>query len=45
HSHYNTPQVGLISQPPEAIIEFKCLLVYMIQTKLKTSVQEAGRQL
>ncbi|CAG8756602.1 16957_t:CDS:2, partial [Gigaspora rosea] len=28
-----------------AIIEFKCLLVHMIQTKLKTSVREAGRQL
>ncbi|KAF0559372.1 hypothetical protein F8M41_006126 [Gigaspora margarita] len=45
HSHYNTPQVGLIPQPPEAIIEFKCLLVHMIQTKLKTSVWEVGRQL
>ncbi|CAG8739669.1 6412_t:CDS:2, partial [Cetraspora pellucida] len=45
HSHYNTPQVGLILQPPEAIIEFKCLLVHMIQTKLKTSVREAGQQL
>ncbi|CAG8671573.1 18920_t:CDS:1 [Gigaspora margarita] len=45
HSHYNTPQVGLILQPPEAIIEFKCLLVHMIQTKLKTSVWKVERQL
>ncbi|CAG8696712.1 44184_t:CDS:2 [Gigaspora margarita] len=42
HSHYNTPQVGLIPQPPEAIIEFKCLLVHMIQTKLKTKSQFIG---
>ncbi|CAG8636960.1 6219_t:CDS:2 [Cetraspora pellucida] len=41
HSYYNIPQVGLIPQPPEAIIEFKSLLVHMIQTKLKTSVWEA----
>ncbi|CAG8826130.1 22484_t:CDS:1, partial [Racocetra persica] len=40
HSHYNTPRTGLIPQPPEAIIEFKNILVHMIQTKLKTSIQQ-----
>ncbi|KAF0400946.1 hypothetical protein F8M41_009501 [Gigaspora margarita] len=45
HSHYNTPQAELISQPSEAISEFRSILVYIIQTKLKTSAKEAGQQI
>ncbi|CAG8851324.1 45133_t:CDS:2, partial [Gigaspora margarita] len=45
YSHYNTLQIGLILQPLEAIIEFKYLLVHIIQTKLKTSVRKIRRQL
>ncbi|CAG8459996.1 14028_t:CDS:2 [Dentiscutata heterogama] len=44
HSHYNTPQAGLIPQPLEAIIEFKSTLIYMIQIKLKTSAKEVRQQ-
>ncbi|CAG8715994.1 5488_t:CDS:1, partial [Gigaspora rosea] len=44
HSHYNIPRAGLTPQPPEAINEFKDTLVHMIQTKLKISTREVGRQ-
>ncbi|CAG8515012.1 11357_t:CDS:2, partial [Dentiscutata heterogama] len=44
HSHYNTPRAGLIPQPLEVIIEFKNILIYMIQIKLKTSAKEARQQ-
>ncbi|CAG8840317.1 20416_t:CDS:1, partial [Racocetra persica] len=44
HSHYNISRTGLIPQPPEAIIEFKNILVHMIQTKLKISIQQVEQQ-
>ncbi|CAG8828058.1 898_t:CDS:2, partial [Racocetra persica] len=42
HSHYNIPQTRLIPQLPEAIIEFKNILVHMIQTKLKPAHNNRG---
>ncbi|CAG8799831.1 13448_t:CDS:2 [Cetraspora pellucida] len=44
HSDYNTPRTGVTILPPDAVYEFKKMLVYLIQTKLSNNSNFTGKQ-